>query len=115
MSSSLLICDPHPRSLRGLSFFLFFLNDTPTTEISTLSLHDALPICVAANVGPDGSRLGVPEHPITIRDLLTHTAGIQDVAPAAIHDYPQLMNVSLDEVVRQLARQIGRASCRERV
>jgi CubicO group peptidase (beta-lactamase class C family) len=60
---------------------------------------------VAANVGPDGSRLGVPDHPITIRDLLTHTAGIQDTAPAAIHDYPQLMNVPLDEVVRQLARQ----------
>src|SRR3989339_1486458 len=25
-------------------FFLFFFNDTATTEISTLSLHDALPI-----------------------------------------------------------------------
>jgi CubicO group peptidase (beta-lactamase class C family) len=36
---------------------------------------------------------------------LTHTAGIQDPAPAAIHDYPQLMNVNLDEVVRQLAKQ----------
>src|SRR3989449_6713488 len=27
-----------------LSFFFFFFNDTATTEISTLSLHDALPI-----------------------------------------------------------------------
>src|SRR5256885_16316763 len=27
-----------------LSFFFFFFNDTPTTEISTLPLHDALPI-----------------------------------------------------------------------
>src|SRR3712207_7714498 len=26
---------------------LFFFNDTATTEIYTLSLHDALPICVA--------------------------------------------------------------------
>src|SRR2546422_11402800 len=26
--------------------FLFFFNDTATTEIYTLSLHDALPICV---------------------------------------------------------------------
>lgn len=60
---------------------------------------------VAANIGPDAARLGVPDHPITIRDLLTHTAGIQDAAPAAIHDYPQLMNIPLDEVVRQLARQ----------
>src|SRR5437773_11466130 len=25
-------------------FFFFFFNDTPTTEIYTLSLHDALPI-----------------------------------------------------------------------
>src|SRR2546429_4383630 len=28
--------------------FFFFFNDTATTEIYTLSLHDALPICVAA-------------------------------------------------------------------
>src|SRR5438874_11020508 len=28
------------------SFFFFFFNDTATTEIYTLSLHDALPICL---------------------------------------------------------------------
>src|SRR3989441_6816436 len=28
-----------------LSMFFFFFNDTATTEIYTLSLHDALPIC----------------------------------------------------------------------
>src|SRR5437899_12035579 len=28
-----------------LRFFFFFFNDTATTEIYTLSLHDALPIC----------------------------------------------------------------------
>src|SRR5476651_1698705 len=28
----------------GLFFFFFFFNDTATTEIYTLSLHDALPI-----------------------------------------------------------------------
>src|ERR1035438_10923560 len=28
------------------SLFLFFFNDTATTEIYTLSLHDALPICI---------------------------------------------------------------------
>jgi CubicO group peptidase (beta-lactamase class C family) len=60
---------------------------------------------VAANNGPDNARLGVPDHSITIRDLMTHTAGIQDNAPAAVHDYPQLMNASLADVVRQLARQ----------
>src|SRR5260370_32624282 len=29
-------------------FVVFFFNDTATTEIYTLSLHDALPICCAA-------------------------------------------------------------------
>src|SRR5256885_14760959 len=37
-----------------LSFFFFF-NDTATTEIYTLSLHDALPISRAA-APPDGGR-----------------------------------------------------------
>src|SRR2546426_4864206 len=32
--------------LRFQCFFLFFFNDTATTEIYTLSLHDALPISV---------------------------------------------------------------------
>src|SRR2546429_9708237 len=30
------------------TFFFFFFNDTATTEIYTLSLHDALPISVSA-------------------------------------------------------------------
>src|SRR3712207_7963460 len=30
-------------------FFFFFFNDTATTEIYTLSLHDALPICQFSN------------------------------------------------------------------
>src|ERR1019366_10568361 len=43
-----------PRFLSGLPWwsfsilcccFFFFFNDTATTEIYTLSLHDALPIC----------------------------------------------------------------------
>src|SRR2546429_9582147 len=32
-------------SLHFLRSFFFFFNDTATTEIYTLSLHDALPIC----------------------------------------------------------------------
>src|SRR5260370_23919690 len=31
--------------LSSCLFFFFFFNDTATTEIYTLSLHDALPIC----------------------------------------------------------------------
>ena len=36
----------HWKLQEGLMFFFF--NDTATTEIYTLSLHDALPICGAA-------------------------------------------------------------------
>src|ERR1043166_2114837 len=33
----------------GISYAVFFFNDTATTEIYTLSLHDALPICGEAS------------------------------------------------------------------
>src|ERR1039457_7332759 len=36
--------------LAGL-FVFFFFNDTATTEIYTLSLHDALPICARSSSG----------------------------------------------------------------
>src|SRR3989440_10314330 len=36
-----------------MSFFFFF-NDTATTEIYTLSLHDALPICIQMESGKVG-------------------------------------------------------------
>ena len=61
---------------------------------------------LVTTVGPDADRLSIPNHAITIRDLLTHTAGIQDYpGPGAIRDYAQTMSVPLDEVVRQLAKQ----------
>src|ERR1700685_2682561 len=61
---------------------------------------------VRTTVGPDAIRARVPNHAITIRDLLTHTAGIQDYpGPPTIPDYAQTMSVPLDEVVRQLAKQ----------
>ena len=49
----------------------FFFNDTATTEIYTLSLHDALPIlvcalcCPVAERGPEAmSRQVAPAHPL---------------------------------------------------
>src|SRR2546430_17674607 len=40
-----------------MMFYFFFFNDTATTEIYTLSLHDALPISRGAlDRGGDGSR-----------------------------------------------------------
>src|SRR2546429_7223592 len=42
-----------------MSFFFFF-NDTATTEIYTLSLHDALPICIGLAVFIDLVHLSRP-------------------------------------------------------
>ena len=45
------------------NIYVFFLNDTATTEIYTLSLHDALPIWAGGVVlgwcGDRGDRLGL--------------------------------------------------------
>src|SRR5437588_7785977 len=40
----------------SLYFFFFFFNDTATTEIYTLSLHDALPIFFRI-ISPEGADL----------------------------------------------------------
>src|SRR2546426_12834052 len=54
----LVLSSLHIRFLESLLFFFF--NDTATTEIYTLSLHDALPIC---NIGSVGGRKGKPKKP----------------------------------------------------
>src|SRR5688572_31002532 len=41
----------------SLMCLFFFFNDTPTTEIYTLSLHDALPISTAVPKYSAGSRM----------------------------------------------------------
>jgi CubicO group peptidase (beta-lactamase class C family) len=72
-------------------------------ELYLPEFHD---VRVATTVGPEADHLKVPNHALTIRDLLTHTAGVQDYpGPPAIRDYAQTMSVPLDEVVRQLAKQ----------
>src|SRR3712207_8391726 len=55
----------------------FFFNDTASTEIYTLSLHDALPIYLAtqASIGIANSQVGnVPIHLVGLSALHTHTA-----------------------------------------
>src|SRR6266699_7249296 len=45
-----------------LSFCFFFFNDTATTEIYTLSLHDALPISVSQSWRPPRRAVREPAH-----------------------------------------------------
>src|SRR2546430_11223404 len=59
----------------------FFFNDTATTEIYTLSLHDALPISLAPDFWLDHSfdRSGIVSHEIFELDLRSeeHTSELQ--------------------------------------
>src|SRR3989442_4661108 len=74
--------------------FFFFFNDTATTEIYTLSLHDALPISgarvldlgaapggwcqiAAREVGPKGFVLGVDLEPKPLGRSEEHTSELQ--------------------------------------
>src|SRR3712207_9537416 len=102
----------------------FFFNDTATTEIYTLSLHDALPIFSVVG-GPR------PPHASHARREPPDGAGVpgrglfqDDVVPTAqrpADPQPQDPGVGADEL-RVAGRravvaeeEIGRASCRERV
>src|SRR2546430_3477945 len=45
-----------------MPFCIFFFNDPSTSEIYTLSLHDALPICKAAKCREEGVDPQAPGH-----------------------------------------------------
>src|SRR5450631_1512481 len=59
-----------------LFFFFFFFNDTATTEIYTLSLHDALPISVGPLVGPIATNV-TSRMPMKRRRSEEHTSELQ--------------------------------------
>src|SRR3989442_14272026 len=54
---------------RVVAFFLFFFNDTATTEIYTLSLHDALPISHTQFLGEGESMTVVGVGLLTIQGM----------------------------------------------
>lgn len=60
---------------------------------------------VSTTAGPDSARSGAPLRLVTIRDLMTHTAGIFDLPPADIPDYNQQMNIPLAELMKTFAKQ----------
>src|SRR6267378_3195163 len=68
-------------------FIFFFFNDTATTEIYTLSLHDALPICHGSRVYQveNGSRLKAFDLE-TGRELWKLPLGTVQKAPLVLAD-----------------------------
>src|SRR5256885_12630563 len=60
-----------------LAGFFFFFNDTATTEIYTLSLHDALPICASLSWSPSSTPHSSPGSRTTSFRSEEHTSELQ--------------------------------------
>src|SRR5256886_14027788 len=70
--------------------FLFFFNDTATTEIYTLSLHDALPISLALSMGLPAN---VPYDIEVVPDTTTPVGiveGVDSLIARAMRERPDL-------------------------
>src|SRR2546422_916505 len=76
-------------------FFFFFFNDTATTEIYTLSLHDALPICC-----PTTARLALKKLP----GVYGATVTLDDSLGVVRYDPRQ---VTPDQIAAHLTRLTG--------
>src|SRR2546427_8736079 len=60
-------------------FFFFFFNDTATTEIYTLSLHDALPISIGTSARCSAGSCTGPQDAVRSRERRSeeHTSELQ--------------------------------------
>src|SRR2546422_6230958 len=104
------LMDPLPRTVTVEKFFFF--NDTATTEIYTLSLHDALPIYVAIqrNIVRAAVRQFQPERSIGCRSRSEeHTSELQ----SRLHLVCRLLLEKKNDVGSPRQRRDGaaRASC----
>src|SRR5260370_39168630 len=98
-----LYCSSVMSILTNLHFFFFFFNDTATTEIYTLSLHDALPICDCAAPALSRHCAG----PVSVGDL-GDRGGHPGAAIWLVCHYPD--HAEADERVRaaaELQRALG--------
>src|SRR5256886_17475527 len=104
-------------------FLVFFFNDPATTEIYTLSLHDALPISadsIRLSAALHAGRFPVC-HPSPYYGALGEFAWVGDDLAEGIRwalTHPEEVLARLgraQDYVGRVHAQIGRASCRERV
>src|SRR2546428_9432493 len=92
---------------RPYSPFFFFLNDTATTEIYTLSLHDALPISLAGE--PHGLR--EPQSPLALAARASGDRLEIKARPARSEEHTSELQSRSDLVCRLLLEKKKPASC----
>src|SRR3989475_9238300 len=113
--SSIHLC--HGR--RGL-FSFFFFNDTATTEIYTLSLHDALPIYLArlARDAPRTAALRVEPPPkaleTRLRQSLDPEGNVLDGASRDVARARQAVREARERLIRRLDAILGGLDAGER-
>src|SRR3989475_4141913 len=91
-----------------MELFFFFFNDTATTEIYTLSLHDALPICDRVRAG---ARL--TEGPVNRHDILRIKGprAVQEYLLNEVQEVYRLQGVKINDkhigiIVRQMLQKV---------
>src|SRR6266540_5666079 len=89
------------------SFFLFFFNDTATTEIYTLSLHDALPIFAGLSPGPRCLLGGGLEGPELLAEGLDDSLGVADQAFVRGHAKHHAARVAEDADAKSKPARLG--------
>src|SRR5258705_9998377 len=91
--------------MRTLHFSFFFFNDTATTEIYTLSLHDALPIS-RSPFGHEYDRgeqeAHLRDHWLVVRKHLWLVAGISVLIPTLVAIYRSEEHTSELQSLRHL-------------
>src|SRR5260370_4739865 len=93
---------PHASCQPCLPPLSFFFNDTATTEIYTLSLHDALPICLRHKIGvksPDDFTVNSQA-----RKALAQGGMRPEVAASVVGSMSGLEKVTLDQLGKTLDR-----------
>src|SRR3712207_7979265 len=82
-----------------LDYLFFFFNDTATTEIYTLSLHDALPICITAPASKGGA---------VVRFLSVDRIDLRE----NVYDFARQSVITRDNVVTEINAVLDRKSTR---
>src|SRR3712207_9160563 len=104
----------------------FFFNDTATTEIYTLSLHDALPIYFASNHVIDKGENGFRQSLQEIKKAGLECMGVQKQENQKKYTIKNINGIKVGIISyvyetekingrKTINGKIGRASCRERV
>src|SRR5215203_6047471 len=97
-------------------FCFFFFNDTATTEIYTLSLHDALPILSSSDVEEivlvRTHRVAETDRPIVQLDAAPGSAPLEHGHVAAVGVDVEVVRIQMTENELQAASQYGLTSPR---